>query len=1225
MADGRRVQVVVDVVSGKTNGRQQITDIERDVIASGKRVEQARRTTDRVIMASQNAVEREAKRAAKAEADAFIRELKRIEHERKRLETETRKSLTTGGVFAGSFLGSVTAQALSTVTSLVQQGASVWLDYASNLEQARIGFTTMIGSAQFAEQHLKELQKFAATTPFEFEQLVIASQKMQGVGIEAKKVIPILTDVGNALAASGRLGELDFAIKALGDIQAKGKLAGQEIIQLANAGLPAIQILSQALGKTSGEILKMSENGEISADTLFKALHKVSQAKWGDAMVRQSHTFRGAMSNLKDITLQTANTALEPLYREISRIAVRAGAEIQKQRGDLSKVGQTIGQAMGEGAGIAFGMSIVGVLRDVGDAIAGRPSVYGGFIKGATKGLITGVFNPPGSTPAGPRPFDYRRPQDLPRTLNAGGGANAPGEATVTGSLSSILKAMRTGTMGQESGGRLRIINPDSGAGGHFQVMAANIGPWTQKVFGQPMSQQDFLSSPKAQETVFNFVMGQYLETAMKLAGGNKDVAIRMAAAAWYGGEKAMGRYNDPTPQYTRGKRYPSFAEYTGSVLARTKRAQLAGDVDYGDIQEDIQRTRDAAQKALQERSDAITDAERNKNLDMLIQMYIRMGLIPTPDLLKDFEKRLNERLRDAGARQGIGTEWQQFFERNALSRAGRAGEVTTTAPVIGTQIYTRDDLENAKRYKDALSDLNDTLFNVTEHTEEENIIRRISLGLLPGLNKEERELLILRGRQIDEAKRQRQIEEEQRQYEERVIQEIEQLKREQYQKTRDAVEESIDYLTRGDFKGLARSWMERQRRAFVTRATDWVMDKLGIENPDNTPELIEAKRQTGLLKQIAINTGGISAAAITTGGGSIGDLLRGGFGSVGGGIGPGGTPYFNPTMGGGGYIGGYIGGSTGPGGLAGPLGPSIGMGRAGGGGGFSIGGFNLGGLFGSRKNILTGKMSSMAGKLGGIGDIASMAGGMIGGKWGNLLSMTGTGLSIGANFGPWGALIGAGIGAAAGFISMLFGGDNAIKKIKEAALSTYGITIKDKSTLNAIKAIGETYFGKGKVGKNAMQLMQVDEVKNIIRNYAEVTGQNGEKVDMLSHSDENWKGNQFRSRFGGFRSAGGPVRRGYSYVVGERRPEIFTPSTNGIISPTMGDPQAMRQFMVILGSLEETVHGLATRLQSISPGHVLSMGVDENPEAVERGYHRSLEINPRGASDQKRRTGEYV
>jgi phage-related protein len=91
----------------------------------------------------------------------------------------------------------------------------------------------------------------------------------------------------------------------------------------------------------------------------------------------------------------------------------------------------------------------------------------------------------------------------------------------------------------------------------------------------------------------------------------------------------------------------------------------------------------------------------------------------------------------------------------------------------------------------------------------------------------------------------------------------------------------------------------------------------------------------------------------------------------------------------------------------------------SGGGDAAKVGSF--GGLFDPKPNILNGgKTSALAGKMSGIGALATLAGSIIGGRVGGIMSMAGTGMSIGAMFGPWGAAIGAGVGALVG----LFMGD---------------------------------------------------------------------------------------------------------------------------------------------------------------------------------------------------------
>lgn len=308
--------------------------------------------------------------------------------------------------------------------------------------------------------------------------------------------------------------------------------------------------------------------------------------------------------------------------------------------------------------------------------------------------------------------------------------------------------------------------------------------------------------------------------------------------------------------------------------------------------------------------------------------------------------------------------------------------------------------------------------------------------------------------------------------------------------------------------------------------------------------------------------------------------------------------------------------------------------------GGSQSGGFNFGGLFGGgpggTPNFNPASSGGMFGAIQRMFGFGSSSGAPTGSSSGGLSGTLSGTVSAGAASGSLMSMLGpaaasAGVmlginaltsktrkddwmaglfGVAFGWLRGLFGGKNAIKKLKEAALSTYGITVKDKSVLNALKQLGETMFGKGRVGENAVAVVSSDQGQNILRNYAEATGQSTKMIDRLYYGDENWSGNQFRSQFGGFRAMGGPVRAGMSYVVGERGRELFTPSQSGSISPTVGVGD--QQMKVILGQLEETVHQLATKLQSFSAGQVVAMGSAENPEAIGSAVVDQVLTHPR-------------
>lgn len=65
---------------------------------------------------------------------------------------------------------------------------------------------------------------------------------------------------------------------------------------------------------------------------------------------------------------------------------------------------------------------------------------------------------------------------------------------------------------------------------GKYQVLDTNIGPWTQEVLGKPMTPEEFLANPQAQDAVFKAKFGQY----------QQKYGPEGAARAWFAGEGGM-------------------------------------------------------------------------------------------------------------------------------------------------------------------------------------------------------------------------------------------------------------------------------------------------------------------------------------------------------------------------------------------------------------------------------------------------------------------------------------------------------------------------------------------------------------------------------------------------------------------------------------------------------------------------------------------------------------
>lgn len=127
-------------------------------------------------------------------------------------------------------------------------------------------------------------------------------------------------------------------------------------------------------------------------------------------------------------------------------------------------------------------------------------------------------------------------------------------------------------------------------------------------------------------------------------------------------------------------------------------------------------------------------------------------------------------------------------------------------------------------------------------------------------------------------------------------------------------------------------------------------------------------------------------------------------------------------------------------------------------------------------------------------------------------------------------------------------------KKLREAIRGAYQVDVKDMKTLSEIKQIGESAFGKGQVSKHLGEVVKLDQVKEIVEQYAASTGQNSTLADNKKLSEITDPRNQF-TRFGGFRANGGDVRAGQRYIVGDAgRPEWFIPDVDGTVEPTVPD-----------------------------------------------------------------------
>jgi tape measure domain-containing protein len=192
---------------------------------------------------------------------------------------------------------------LTGIAIALATGGGAAIKMAADMEQTEVAFTTLLGSTEKALQLLSQLKEFAKETPFEFTDLTTASRRMMALGFSAEQVIPILNILGDTTSALGIGAEgLNRIIFSLGQMKAKGAASAEEMRELANAGIPAWQLLADKIGKTVPEAMALAEKKAIDSQTALSAIlgGLATDPKFIGGMQKQMDTLGGMWSNFMD-------------------------------------------------------------------------------------------------------------------------------------------------------------------------------------------------------------------------------------------------------------------------------------------------------------------------------------------------------------------------------------------------------------------------------------------------------------------------------------------------------------------------------------------------------------------------------------------------------------------------------------------------------------------------------------------------------------------------------------------------------------------------------------------------------------------------------------------------------------------------------------------------------------------------------------------------------------
>lgn len=237
-------------------------------------------------------------------ADRLTGEVDQLGNE---LDEGTQKTSLFGDVLKANLASEVIIGGIkaigSAITSISKGFVGVLKDgvaYNAQMEEYTTSFTTMLGDQAKAQELVNNLKKEAAATPFGMEHLAKNTQTLMAFGISAEEAQLRLRQLGDI--SQGDAGKLESLTLAFAQMSSTGKLTGQDLNQMINAGFNPLEEISRQTGKSIGELKDEMAKGAISADMVAEAFASATAegGRFHGAMEAQSKTFSGQMATLED-------------------------------------------------------------------------------------------------------------------------------------------------------------------------------------------------------------------------------------------------------------------------------------------------------------------------------------------------------------------------------------------------------------------------------------------------------------------------------------------------------------------------------------------------------------------------------------------------------------------------------------------------------------------------------------------------------------------------------------------------------------------------------------------------------------------------------------------------------------------------------------------------------------------------------------------------------------
>jgi tape measure domain-containing protein len=234
---------------------------------------------------------------------------------------------------------------------------------ATEVEDATVAFEVLTGSVNDGKVLFQQIRDFSEKSPITFSGAAQATRTMMSFGVAAQDVqknLQMLSDV-----TGGNNERFKMLSLAFSQTSAAGRLMGQDLLQMINAGFNPLQQISKTTGESLVDLKKRMEDGGISAEEVRKAFEDATAE--GGMFHGMTERLAETMGGKLNIALSQLEKALAAAGQAMAPLIIMMTDGFEKGQGVLNFMVKTIEKiADGLGYMLAVAKDVISSIQQFG-------------------------------------------------------------------------------------------------------------------------------------------------------------------------------------------------------------------------------------------------------------------------------------------------------------------------------------------------------------------------------------------------------------------------------------------------------------------------------------------------------------------------------------------------------------------------------------------------------------------------------------------------------------------------------------------------------------------------------------------------------------------------------------------------------------------------------------------------------------------------------------------